>query len=171
MLSRRARKHDSRAGRRPQSGRDHPAGQAVLERGVRGDLLHQDHRNLADRLARARKPPMHRHPSPDPRRRQRQRRAGGLRRGCRTRNEPPRERHLRGEPVLEDTISLRSSLVERSLPLLRRGDAPDTPHLSDWPDAALWSPEQPNLYDLRLELLDGRRGARRASRATSGCAR
>jgi beta-galactosidase/beta-glucuronidase len=61
---------------------------------------------------------------------------------------------LDGEQVLEDTITLRSSLVERSLPLLRRGDAPDTPHLADWPGPALWSPEHPNLYDLRLELLD-----------------
>jgi beta-galactosidase/beta-glucuronidase len=59
-----------------------------------------------------------------------------------------------GEPVLEDTISSPSSLVERSLPLLRRGGAPETPHLSEWPSAALWSPENPNLYDLRLELLD-----------------
>ena len=58
------------------------------------------------------------------------------------------------ELVLEDTIGLRSSPVERSLPLLRRGDAPDTPHLSEWPGAALWSPEEPNLYDLQLELLD-----------------
>ena len=61
---------------------------------------------------------------------------------------------LDGEPVLEDTFRLRSSPVERSLPLLRRGDAPDTPHLSEWPGPALWSPEDPNLYDLRLELLD-----------------
>ena len=61
---------------------------------------------------------------------------------------------LDGEQVLEDTISLPSSLVERSLPLLRRGEAPDTPHLADWPGPALWSPEHPNLYDLRLELLD-----------------
>jgi beta-galactosidase/beta-glucuronidase len=61
---------------------------------------------------------------------------------------------LDGERVLEDTLSLRSSLVERSLPLLRRGDAPETPHLADWPGPALWSPEHPNLYDLRLELLD-----------------
>ena len=28
------------------------------------------------------------------------------------------------------------------------------PHLADWPGPALWSPENPNLYDLRLELLD-----------------
>jgi beta-galactosidase/beta-glucuronidase len=61
---------------------------------------------------------------------------------------------LDGEQVLEDTISVRSSLVERSLPLLHRGEAPDTPHLADWPGPALWSPEHPNLYDLRLELLD-----------------
>ena len=61
---------------------------------------------------------------------------------------------LDGEQVLEDTISVDSSLVERSLPLLRRGEAPDTPHLADWPGPALWSPEHPNLYDLRLELLD-----------------
>ena len=61
---------------------------------------------------------------------------------------------LDGEQVLEDTISVRSSLVERSLPLLRRGEAPDTPHLADWPGPALWSPEHPSLYDLRLELLD-----------------
>jgi beta-galactosidase/beta-glucuronidase len=59
-----------------------------------------------------------------------------------------------GDQVLEDTISVGSSLVERNLPLLRRGEAPDTPHLADWPGPALWSPEHPNLYDLRLELLD-----------------
>ena len=61
---------------------------------------------------------------------------------------------LDGDQVLEDTISVGSSLVERNLPLLRRGEAPDTPHLADWPGPALWSPEHPNLYDLRLELLD-----------------
>jgi beta-galactosidase/beta-glucuronidase len=60
---------------------------------------------------------------------------------------------LDGEQVLEDTIGVRSSLVERSLPLLRRGQAPDIPHLADWPGPALWSPEHPNLYDLQLELL------------------
>ncbi len=60
-----------------------------------------------------------------------------------------------GEPVLEDTLGLRSPLVHRNLPLLS-GGAPETPHLSVWPSPALWSPEHPNLYDLRLELLDGR---------------
>jgi beta-galactosidase/beta-glucuronidase len=59
-----------------------------------------------------------------------------------------------GDQVLEDIFSVRSSLVERTLPLLRCGDAPDTSHLADWPGPALWSPEHPNLYDLQLELLD-----------------
>ena len=59
-----------------------------------------------------------------------------------------------GDQVLEDIFSVRSSLIERTLPLLRRGDAPDTSHLADWPGPALWSPEHPNLYDLQLELLD-----------------
>jgi beta-galactosidase/beta-glucuronidase len=61
---------------------------------------------------------------------------------------------LDGEVVLEDLVGLQSALVERSLPLLRRGEAPQTPHLAEWPAPALWSPEDPNLYDLRLELLD-----------------
>jgi beta-galactosidase/beta-glucuronidase len=59
-----------------------------------------------------------------------------------------------GEPAVEDTVRLHSSPLERSLPLLRRGDAPETPHLSEWPRAAFWSPDEPNLYDLTLELLD-----------------
>jgi beta-galactosidase/beta-glucuronidase len=59
-----------------------------------------------------------------------------------------------GDQVLEDIFSVRSSLIERTLPLHRRGDAPDTSHLADWPGPALWSPEHPNLYDLLLELLD-----------------
>jgi beta-galactosidase/beta-glucuronidase len=61
---------------------------------------------------------------------------------------------LDGDQVLEDTFSLPSSLVERILPLLRRGEAPDMPHLADWPGPALWSPEHPTLFNLRLELLD-----------------
>jgi beta-galactosidase/beta-glucuronidase len=60
---------------------------------------------------------------------------------------------LDGGPVLEDTIGLSSSKVERSLPLLRVA-APETPHLSECPGVVLWSPEDPNLYDLGLELLD-----------------
>jgi beta-galactosidase/beta-glucuronidase len=66
---------------------------------------------------------------------------------------------LDGEPVLEDTIGLPSARVQRSLPLLRVGASPDTPHLSEWPSPALWSPEAPNLYDLRLELVDAGGGA------------
>jgi beta-galactosidase/beta-glucuronidase len=59
---------------------------------------------------------------------------------------------LGGEMVLDDRVELRAPLAKRSLPLLARGEEPDTPHLSEWP--ALWSPEHPNLYDLGLELLD-----------------
>jgi len=61
---------------------------------------------------------------------------------------------LDGERVLDDRVGLQSAVVERRLPLTRRGEAPDTPHLSEWPKPALWSPEHPNLYDLRLELSD-----------------
>jgi beta-galactosidase/beta-glucuronidase len=60
---------------------------------------------------------------------------------------------LAGDVVLDDRVELRAPLIERSLPLLVRGAAPDTPHLSEWPGPALWAPEHPNLYDLRLELL------------------
>jgi beta-galactosidase/beta-glucuronidase len=60
---------------------------------------------------------------------------------------------LHGDVVLDDRVELRAPLIERSLPLLVRGAAPDTPHLSEWPEPALWAPEHPNLYDLRLELL------------------
>ena len=61
---------------------------------------------------------------------------------------------LNGEKVLEDWIALQSALMDRHLPLLSGGEASDTPHLSEWPDPALWSPEHPHLYDLRLELLN-----------------
>ena len=37
---------------------------------------------------------------------------------------------------------------------MKSGEAPETPHLSEWPKPALWSPEHPNLYDLQLELSD-----------------
>lgn len=64
-----------------------------------------------------------------------------------------------GEGVLDDTVTVTSPVVRRRLPLIRHGEAPDTPHLSRWPGAKLWSPEEPNLYDLRLELLDADGGA------------
>jgi beta-galactosidase/beta-glucuronidase len=59
-----------------------------------------------------------------------------------------------GGEVLDDRFGLQSALVERRLPLLTRGEAPTTPHPQLWAKPALWSPEDPNLYDLRLELLD-----------------
>ncbi|MGH3144286.1 MAG: glycoside hydrolase family 2 protein, partial [Rubrobacter sp.] len=60
---------------------------------------------------------------------------------------------LDGELVLGDTFGLQSSLVERRLPLVARGEVPETAHLTDRPQPALWSPEHPNLYDLGLELV------------------
>lgn len=59
-----------------------------------------------------------------------------------------------GEKVLEDRIEVHSSRVEHRMSLARRGEAPPTPHLGAWQGAHLWSPEHPNLYDLRIELLD-----------------
>jgi len=60
-----------------------------------------------------------------------------------------------GDEVLDDGVAVTSPVVRRRLPLVRAGEAPDTPHLSRWPGAKLWSPEEPNLYDLHVELLDG----------------
>ena len=64
-----------------------------------------------------------------------------------------------GDEVLDDRVTVTGPVVRRSLPLIRAGEAPDTPHLSRWPSANLWTPEEPNLYDLRLELLDAGGGA------------
>ncbi len=59
-----------------------------------------------------------------------------------------------GEVLYGDRFGLRSALVERRLPLLARGEAPTTSYPRLRAKPALWSPEDPNLYDLRLELLD-----------------
>src|SRR3712207_3744643 len=58
-----------------------------------------------------------------------------------------------GERVLDDRLGLRAALVERRLPLLTRGVPPTTPYPGLWAKPALWSPEDPSLYDLKLELL------------------
>jgi len=60
---------------------------------------------------------------------------------------------LDGEPVLEDRLSALSPVIKRRLPLARHGEAPNTPHIGEWTGLALWSPDHPNLYDLKLELL------------------
>lgn len=59
-----------------------------------------------------------------------------------------------GEAVVDDLVMVRASAVSRRLPLKVSGEAPPTPHIGDWQGAHLWSPEEPNLYDLRLELLN-----------------
>ncbi|MBA2344659.1 MAG: glycoside hydrolase family 2 [Rubrobacter sp.] len=61
---------------------------------------------------------------------------------------------LDGVPVLDDRVSARSSVEERRLPLAARDEAPDTPHIGEWTGLALWSPGDPNLYDLKIDLLD-----------------
>lgn len=58
------------------------------------------------------------------------------------------------EPLLDDRVGIQSPVVERRLPLVGRGEAPDMSHFVEGTSLALWSPEHPNLYDLRLELLD-----------------
>ncbi|CAA9520501.1 MAG: GH2 [uncultured Rubrobacteraceae bacterium] len=59
---------------------------------------------------------------------------------------------LDGEMVLDDAFTVRSVLMDRRLPLVRRGEAPDESRFAAWTGLALWSPEKPNLYDIRLEL-------------------
>jgi beta-galactosidase/beta-glucuronidase len=59
-----------------------------------------------------------------------------------------------GERVLDDHIGLQSALVERRLPLVTRGEQPQSPYPGRWGKPPYWSPEEPNLLDLRLELLD-----------------
>ena len=61
---------------------------------------------------------------------------------------------LGGTPVLEETVLVRSATVDRRLYLLQRADAPDTSRIDSRMGLSLWSPEEPNLYDLRLELRD-----------------
>jgi beta-galactosidase/beta-glucuronidase len=60
---------------------------------------------------------------------------------------------LDGSPVLEGAVGVRSNLVDHRLSLLQRGEAPDSSQTDARVGMALWSPEEPNLYDLRLELL------------------
>ena len=58
-----------------------------------------------------------------------------------------------GTPVLEETVRLQSGLVDRRLSLVQRADASDTSRIDSRMGLYLWSPEEPNLYDLCLELL------------------
>jgi beta-galactosidase/beta-glucuronidase len=58
------------------------------------------------------------------------------------------------ERVLDDRVALQSALVERRLPLVTRGERPASPYPGRWGKPPYWSPEQPNLLDLRVQLLD-----------------
>ena len=59
-----------------------------------------------------------------------------------------------GEQVLDDRVGLQSALVERRLPLVTRGEQPASPYPGRWGRPPYWSPEEPNLLDLRVELLN-----------------
>lgn len=56
--------------------------------------------------------------------------------------------------MLDDRIGLQSAFVERRLPLVTPGEQPASPYPGRWGKPPYWSPEEPNLLDLRLELLD-----------------
>ena len=58
------------------------------------------------------------------------------------------------ERVLDDRVALQSALVERRLPLVTRGEQPASPYPGRWGKPPYWSPGEPNLLDLRVELLD-----------------
>ncbi len=62
--------------------------------------------------------------------------------------------HYADERVLDDRFALQSALIERRLPLVTRGEQPKSPYPGRWGKPPLWSPEAPNLHDLRVELLD-----------------
>jgi hypothetical protein len=59
-----------------------------------------------------------------------------------------------GERVLDDRVGLQSTLVERRLPLVTRGEQPASPYPDRWGKPPYWSLEEPNLLDLNVELLD-----------------
>jgi beta-galactosidase/beta-glucuronidase len=58
------------------------------------------------------------------------------------------------ERVLDDRVALQSALVERRLPLVTRDERPASPYPGRWGKPPYWSPEEPNLLDLRVQLLD-----------------
>ena len=60
---------------------------------------------------------------------------------------------LDGAQILENSVRVGSGIVDHRLFLVRRGGASDARHGDDRTGVALWSPEEPNLYDLRLELV------------------
>ena len=58
------------------------------------------------------------------------------------------------EQILDDQVGVQSPVIERRLPLVKQGESPDMSHFVEGTSLALWSPEHPELYDFRLELLD-----------------
>lgn len=59
--------------------------------------------------------------------------------------------------VFDDVAEVRGSVLRRGIPLTGRRFVAHKPRARDRHGLALWSPESPNLYDLRVELRDRRR--------------
>lgn len=59
-----------------------------------------------------------------------------------------------GKAIFSDLVGLQGKAVRRSLPVVQSRFLPTTPRVRRWHKPALWSPEQPNLHDLRVELVD-----------------
>lgn len=57
-----------------------------------------------------------------------------------------------GSAVFDDFLEVQGPVLRRTVPLVSRRFVPRGPKVRDWHRPALWSPEHPNLYDLRLEL-------------------
>lgn len=61
---------------------------------------------------------------------------------------------LRGSVVFDDRAELTGPVVQRGIPLTRGGRVPRGRRGAPDHPLELWSPEEPNLYDLTLELRD-----------------
>ena len=59
---------------------------------------------------------------------------------------------LDGRPVARDVTEVDGPVVAHPLQLGRRAATPPDPHIGEWAGVALWSPENPRLYDLVVTL-------------------
>ncbi|MGS2617774.1 glycoside hydrolase family 2 protein [Micromonospora sp. LZ34] len=61
---------------------------------------------------------------------------------------------LDGQQVARDVVDVDGPALAHPLQLGRCGATPPHPHIGEWPGVALWSPENPQLYDLVVALRD-----------------